>query len=268
MHRIRLCILIAGMAALLTSCQQGQTSSGTTSPATTAAATTEPSNSGFKKISVQEVLQTSQYTYLHGKVNDQDTWLAVPSMQAKAGDIYYYEGGLQMTKFESKELSRVFESIVLLEKINTEPKSTAVAAAGNPGSPAATESNTTNSPETMMGEQYKRTPPKIEKQDVKVNAAKGGITIAELYDKKDAYAGKTVTIKGKVTKYTPAVMSKNWIHIQDGTESNGKFDLAITSDAEVKVGDVVTFEGKIGLNKDLGYGYFFDVIMEDAAARK
>ena len=59
-------------------------------------------------------------------------------------------------------------------------------------------------------------------------------------------------------------MNKNWIHIQDGTDFSGKFDLTVTSDKEVSVGDIVTLEGKIALNKDLGYGYFFDVIMEDA----
>ena len=80
-------------------------------------------------------------------------------------------------------------------------------------------------------------------------------------------AGKTAKIKGQVTKYTPAVMGKNWIHIQDGSDFNGKFDLTVTSLNDVKVGDVVTLEGKISLNKDLGYGYFFDVIMEDAVLK-
>jgi hypothetical protein len=262
MNSKRLLIMLTGMIVVLSACQSSQSTSNST-PAANAA------QSNFHKVVVQEVLQTSQYTYLRSHENGQDTWVAVPSMQAKAGDTYYYEGGLQMTKFESKELNRTFESIILLDKINTEPKATAVAATNNP----STQDNYTattqeNSPATSESSaQYKRQPPVIEKKDVKVAAAKGGITIGELYGKKDNYAGKTVKIKGKVTKYTPAVMNKNWIHIQDGTESNGKFDLAITSDAEVKVGDEVTLEGKIALNKDLGYGYFFDVIMEDASLK-
>ena len=31
-----------------------------------------------------------------------------------------------------------------------------------------------------------------------------------------------------------------------------------------KVGEIVTFEGKITLNKDFGSGYFYNIIMEDA----
>ena len=59
-------------------------------------------------------------------------------------------------------------------------------------------------------------------------------------------------------------MGKNWIHIQDGTEFDGKFDLTITGNFSAKVGDIIILEGKIALNKDLGYNYFYEVIMEDA----
>lgn len=257
MYRNRLWFPILGALVLFSACQS--------QPGTNTNANASTTSSNFHKVVVQEVLQTSQYTYLRAKESDKEVWLAAPSMQAKAGDTYYYEGGIQMTKFESKELNRVFESIILLEKINTEPKASAVAATNNTTAPAADyHTGTDQQGVPATSEQYTRTPPNIEKKDVKVAAAKGGITIGELFAKKDSYAGKTVKIKGQVTKYTPAVMGKNWIHIQDGTESGGKFDLAITSDAEVNMGDQVTFEGQIGLNKDLGYGYFFDVLMENA----
>ena len=59
-------------------------------------------------------------------------------------------------------------------------------------------------------------------------------------------------------------MKKNWIHIQDGTGSENEFDLVVTSDSEVNVGDVIIVEGKISIDKDFGAGYFFPVIIEDA----
>ena len=59
-------------------------------------------------------------------------------------------------------------------------------------------------------------------------------------------------------------MNKNWIHIQDGTDNSGKFDLTVTTDIEVKVGDTITLEGAIALDKDFGFGYKYEVIMEDA----
>ena len=71
-------------------------------------------------------------------------------------------------------------------------------------------------------------------------------------------------IKGQVTKFSPNIMGKNWVHIQDGTNDSGNYDLTVTTNDVVKVGDVVTFEGTIVLKKDFGAGYFYEVIMEDA----
>ena len=34
-----------------------------------------------------------------------------------------------------------------------------------------------------------------------------------------------------------------------------------------KVGDVVTVEGKVTLDKDFGHGYFYEIIIEEADAR-
>jgi len=107
--------------------------------------------------------------------------------------------------------------------------------------------------------------PKIEKVDVnKFAAVAGGVTIADLYAKKTSFSGKTIKVKGQVTKFSPEIMNKNWVHLQDGTENGGKFDLTVTTDATVKVGDIVCFEGKITLDKDIGQGYFYDILMEDA----
>ena len=58
-------------------------------------------------------------------------------------------------------------------------------------------------------------------------------------------------------------MGKNWVHIQDGTEFGGGFDITITTDKPASVGETVTFEGKIALDKDFGYGYFYSVLMEE-----
>ncbi len=59
-------------------------------------------------------------------------------------------------------------------------------------------------------------------------------------------------------------MGKNWIHIQDGTENNGNFDLTITTQQNVNTNVVVTFEGVVAVNKDFGSGYFYELIMEEA----
>jgi hypothetical protein len=64
-------------------------------------------------------------------------------------------------------------------------------------------------------------------------------------------------------------MSRNWVHIQDGTKNDGKVaDLTITTNANVQVGDNVSFEGKITLDKDFGAGYKYNVIMEQGVLKK
>ncbi len=204
------------------------------------------------KVVVTEVIQTSNYTYLHVKESDSLKWLAVPSMQALAGDTYYYSEGLPMQQFESKELHRTFDLVLFLGGVSTEPIGSKPAVAANPHG-----GQTGSQPYT------RKAAPEV-KKDIKIVVPKDCITIAELFSRKDSYAGKSVKIKGQVTKFSAEIMNKNWIHLQDGTENNGKFDLTITSAATVKNGDIVTLEGKVVLNKDFGYGYLFEVLIEDA----
>jgi hypothetical protein len=103
----------------------------------------------------------------------------------------------------------------------------------------------------------------VEKIDVKIDPCKDCIKIADLLENKKTYSGKSIKVTGKVTKYNPEIMGKNWIHIQDGSEFEGVFDLTITTDQKVEIGDIITFEGKIALDKDFGYGYLYNVLMEE-----
>jgi hypothetical protein len=194
------------------------------------------------EVVVKEAFQAGGYTYLRVTENNNEMWLATPPVEATAGQTMYYEGGFEMTNFKSKELNRTFESIYFLDAISAQPLSEAKKAMVSPGATKAKE----------------------EKREIKVTPIAGAITISELYSNKSKYSGKTVKITAEVTKFSPEIMGKNWIHVQDGTDSEGNFDLTVTSMEIMKVGDVISFEGQVVLDKDLGYGYFFDVLMEDA----
>jgi len=102
-----------------------------------------------------------------------------------------------------------------------------------------------------------------EKVNVVVEPCDGCLTIAKLMETKQAVSGKVIKVKGSVTKFNPQIMGKNWVHVQDGSEFQGTFDLTITTDLEVTLGQIVTFEGKIALDKDFGYGYSYKVLMEE-----
>ena len=191
-----------------------------------------------------EVLQANNYTYLHVKEKRKTEWLAVPSMIAAVGDKYYYTGGMVMENFESKDLGRVFDAVLFLEQVYLTPPTPNAAVPPT----AAEHSGAIQDP----------------KMKFNIDPLEDGISIAELYSEKSKYNGKTVRIRGAVTKFNPDIMSKNWIHIQDGSDFEGKYDLTITSDEEVEAGMIITVEGKIILDKDFGYGYFYEVLMEEA----
>ena len=106
------------------------------------------------------------------------------------------------------------------------------------------------------------------KADIKIEPCADCITIGRLVADKKSFSGKKIRVKGVVTKVNEAIMDKNWIHIQDGTEAEGVFDLTVTSTQAVSVGDTVTFEGKISLDKDFGYGYFYSILLEDGTLEK
>ena len=90
--------------------------------------------------------------------------------------------------------------------------------------------------------------------------------IADIFADKEELKGKKISVRGKVMKFSPMIMGRNWIHLQDGTgeAGSGTNDLTITSGETVKVGDIVLVTGTVVINKDLGAGYTYDVIIEDA----
>jgi hypothetical protein len=192
---------------------------------------------------LREILQTTKYTYLSVSEDTTLHWLAVPTVELTIGDTLYYQGGLLMPDFKSKELNRTFANVLFLEIVSKNPegtKKTSKPAPEHSGKPSQT------------------------KLEITLDPAPDGITIANLFRGKDQYSGKTVKIRAQVVRFKSGIMGKNWVHLQDGTSDGEKFDLTVTTDSTVKAGDVITVEGRITLNKDYGSGYFFDVILEDA----
>jgi len=101
----------------------------------------------------------------------------------------------------------------------------------------------------------------------KIVKPKDGKTVQEVYQEKAKLNGKRVRLRGKVVKYSEAIMGKNWLHLRDGTGKEPANDLTVTTQAKAKVGDTVLVEGNVTLDKDLGAGYRYDVIIEDAKVK-
>jgi hypothetical protein len=90
----------------------------------------------------------------------------------------------------------------------------------------------------------------------------GGKTLAEVFANGDSLAGEEISIRAKVVKFSPNIMKTNWIHIQDGSEGNP--DLTVTSESSVGVGDTVVVKGILEQDQDFGYGYKYDLIIQNA----
>lgn len=94
--------------------------------------------------------------------------------------------------------------------------------------------------------------------------AEGGYTVVECYTTSDSLNGKIVKVRGRVVKFNAGIMDRNWIHIQDGTGGTNSFDLTITSNDIVAVGDVILVSGTLSMNKDFGMDLKYPVIIEEA----
>lgn len=193
---------------------------------------------------VKEVLQTSGYTYLRVVEDKKEEWLAVVKIQAKAGQTFHFDDAAPMSNFTSKELNRTFPEILFLAKLDPGP------------APAKVETITYSK---AGGDAKNKKPGK------KYAPAKTVSNIAELLENKKKYSNKRIRITGEVSKYSSGIMGHNWLHIKDGSAYLGKDDIVITSEQEFKIGEKAVFEGLLSLDKDFGSGYFFEVIMENAA---
>ena len=206
---------------------------------------TEKVNANLHEITVKEILNANAYTYLLVSEGEKEFWIAVPKTDVKVGKKYSYEGGMEMKNFESKDLNRTFDSVIFVEGLI------------DPGSPAAKEvainpGNTITSLKLSKG----------------ITLAKDAISLHDLFSGRDKLEGKTVILTGKVIKFMPEIMNKNWIHLQDGTSYKGFNDITVTTLAKVKVDEIVTLKGTVVLNKDLGSGYKYDILIEDAVVVK
>lgn len=206
-----------------------------------------------KSFEVVEVIQGSSYTYIKAKESTGEKWMAVSKQDVQTGGVYYYDEGLPMNNFHSKEIDRTFDEIYFVNTISTTPiEKGAVSGMGAIDGVGSAESH--------MGKVINE-----QSSAIKLEKQAGEITVAQIFANRNDYSGKEVEIRGVVVKVNEQVMGKNWIHIQDGTNDNGNFDLTITSTELPAVNDEITVKGKVILNKDFGYGYSYEVIMEDAA---
>ncbi len=197
---------------------------------------------GVRSVKAIESMDVSNYTYINVDENGKSFWIAVPQMEVKKGDALYFSKSMEMQNFKSETLNRTFESILFVEDIRKEPS-------------------------TPNMNQLHPIPNTAREEKINIQKLKDGKSIGEIFGEMNKLNGKNVKVRGKVMKYNPGIMETNWIHIQDGTAYQNDFDLLVTTDTQVQLGQVITAEGKLVTDKDFGAGYTYKVLIEKAKVK-
>jgi hypothetical protein len=221
--------------------------------------------SGMLAGPILDKLEAPPYSYLQVKTAQGNVWAAVPQTKLAKGETVRVYNPMLMTKFESKTLKRTFDEVYFgtLTVDGSDANANGAGAASAMGGSAPAGAAAGTSPHT--GAPAQGTEPVKVGKVAKATGADAR-TIAEAWEQKEALTGKTVTIRGTVVKYNPAVMGKNWLHLQDGSGNadKGTNDITVTTMDEVVKGQTVTIKGTVKTGQDFGAGYKYAIIVEDA----
>jgi len=231
------------------------------------AAEESPTHGGAVEGQVLEVKNVPQFTYLRLKTQAGESWAAVVTADVKKGDTVTIENAMVMGNFQSKSLKRTFKKILFgnLRGANVAATPSGTSALGksfaiSPGM----------KPQPMMAGPNKQPTAEPVVEPIAKASGANAITVAEIVTQSAALKGKPVLVRGKVVKYNPEIMGKNWIHLQDGSGSaaSGTDDILVTTTSKAGVGDVVTVKGTVNVDQDFGAGYAYKVLIEEATLQK
>ncbi len=261
MRRLRLSLL--ALAAAAAACKQPEPP-----PPPPAAPAAPPAPAQVTAVTgkVLERLDAEPYSYLRLEPASGELWAAVPKTDVAKGAEVTVAQPMPMDGFESKTLKRKFERIVF----GTLAGQGAAAPAGAPlaAGPAAPGAAPLPGalPTAVQAQHAAAAAGPADVGDVKVEKAKGGDarSVAEVFAQKAALRGKTVAVRGKVVKFSPGIMGRNWVHLRDGTGGQGANDLTVTTGESASVGEVVTAKGKVATDRNFGSGYTYPVLLEEA----
>lgn len=197
---------------------------------------------------VEETLDAGSYTYVRVKGPEGDVWAAVPPAKLEKGQAVTVPTHMPMKDFHSKTLNRDFPLIYFADSLTGEASAPAAAPTAVAETPAASA-------------------PDFGLDPAATKAADGSPTVAGVWADRAAMSGKTVSVKGRVVKFTAGVMGKNWLHLQDGTGAAGTNDLTVTTLGTAEVGADVVVTGKVSVDQDFGYGYKYAVLVSEAEVK-
>lgn len=208
---------------------------------------------------VLEIKGVTGYKYLRVDENGTQQWVAIANAPVAVGDTIGYDKKTVMHDFESKSLGQTFKEIIFASEVYLPHK------ADKPKSMKEILGLDTQNPHKAIS---KGISPQEGEKPAKPFVKKDTYTIEEVYMWKKSLEGQIITLEATVSKVSPQIMKLDWVHLHDGTGEEKKLtnDLVFTAaSTNIKPGDRVIAQGKVVVNKDFGYGYFYKVLIQDAS---
>lgn len=245
---------------------------------------------------VLETLPVAKYTYLRLATSAGEIWAAVPSAAIALHSRVKIVDATRMDDFKSSTLKRTFDVIyfgTLARPGAGEPTRAAPAmelgpvsddqplppghpdigsedSAGSlpPGHPslegAAPFDAPAHPPTQLSGDSTHDESPLPDPPNQRASG-KNAYLVAELVATRRSLVQRRVRVRGEVTKVTD-VQDHAFFHIRDASVgADGQpADIAVTSASRPKRGDIATFEGVLRVDVDVGTGYSYPVLLENA----
>ncbi|MBK8480624.1 MAG: nucleotide-binding protein [Proteobacteria bacterium] len=230
---------------------------------------------------ITETMDAGAYTYLKLATAQGEVWAAVRKTEVSKGQQATVTQAMLMSDFKSPTLKRTFERIYFGAlageaashghggRMGGGRMGGGMMGSGRMGGEQGPKGGP-SADELKVAHGRARNAPKLALKGP-LSKAEGpdAFTIAELHAKREALAGKTVRVRGQVSKFNAEIMDRNWLHLQDGSGSSDKadFDLTVTTKDATEVGQVVVVQGILQKDRDFGAGYAYPLIVESATIK-
>jgi hypothetical protein len=208
---------------------------------------------------VREAIDVADYTYLRLLTQDRgELWAAVSKAAVSVGSRVSIVDAARMTNFESATLKRTFD-VIYFGNLGSPGRAPSPTGALPPGHPPLEGHGVASSPHGAAAAP-------VVASTVKVTPATGpnAYAIAALFAQGASLEGKPARVRGQILKAT-SVQGVTYYRISDGSSAEpSSAQLVVSSTAQASSGQVVTFEGQVRTNVDVGIGLKYPVMLQDA----
>lgn len=207
---------------------------------------------------ILEIKDAMGYKYLKINEEGKELWVAIANAPVAVGDKIGYDKRTIMHNFESKTLGKTFKEIIFASDVYLPQK------VQQPKSMKKMLELHNKNPHNNTGTGIS---PTTDEKPAQAFVKKDMYTVEEVHMWRNYLKDQIISLEGTISKVSRNIMKRDWIHVGDGTgdKKNLTDDLVFTATStKVKAGGKVLAKGKVIVNKDFGYGYFYKVLIQDA----